>query len=92
MQDDIIVDIGGKMPHIACGICPCITKTRASDRAFYSTKRNRMLSVDDLLSLQGFDPSYFDGWQYVVSARQMGMMTGNAMALSIMERLMRQFV
>ena len=51
-----------------------------------------MLSVDDLLSLQGFDPAYFDGWQYVVSARQMGMMAGNAMTLSIMERFMAKFL
>ena len=89
-REDFIIDIGGSTPKIGHGFCPCITKTRAGNMAFYSVKRYRRLSVDDMLKLQGFDPRDFAGWQKIVSTRQMGMMVGNAMTLSIMERLMRQ--
>ena len=89
VSEDFIIDVGGSEPHASLDISPCITRTRAGARGYYSTLRNRMLTIDDMMILQGYDPEEFRGWSQVVSPRQMGMMLGNAMTRSVMERLVR---
>ena len=70
-------------------MCPCLTKTRAADHTFWSVKRGRVLNVHEMMRLQGAEPAYFQSWDSLVSARQMGGIIGNTMAQPIVGRMMR---
>ena len=90
LTDDFIIDIGGSKPHVGkIGVCPCITKTRASARDFWSTKRLRALKISEMMRLQGADPERFRGWELHLSPREIGAIIGNAMSLNVMERVTR---
>ena len=47
-----------------------------------------MLDCNEMMGLQGIEPSFFHGWEKILSERKMGMIIGNAMSLSIVERIM----
>ena len=87
---DAILDIGSSRPHIMHDMCPCLTKARASDMGYFSVKRMRLLEMDEMMKLQGANPDMFQGWQDVISVRQMGSLVGNAMTQWIVERLLRR--
>ena len=88
-RTDIILDTGGSKPHWTYDACPTITATRGSQRAFWSTKRGRFLSVEELARLQGVPDDLFDGWREVLSESQMGHIVGNAMCVALLSRLVR---
>ena len=90
-EADVIVDIGGGFPvhTMTCELCPCLTAARAGDEAFWSFRRGRVLSIAEMMRLQGVNPGYFQGWEDLVSPRSMGIMLGSAMTQSIVERVMR---
>ena len=87
---DAIIDIGGSKGQPMFDCCPCLTKCRAADQAFWSVKRRRVLSVPEMMRLQGANPEYFLGWEEAISWRAMGGIVGNAMTQSIVERLLRE--
>ena len=89
MAKNIILDAGGSKPHWMEDVCPCLTATRASDQAFWSSSRSRFLSVNEMKALQGVPRTTFAGWKSVLSARQMGKIVGNAMPVCVYERVMR---
>ncbi len=88
-KTEAIIDCGGRRPCTMVNMCPCLTRTRCGDMGYYSTKRLRLLTIKDMMMLQGVDPATFEGWEDVVSQRQMGSIIGNAMSQNIMERVMR---
>eukprot|EP00959_Pyramimonas_sp_CCMP1952_P471183 9497993-Pyramimonas_sp.AAC.1 len=53
---DAIINIGGTKPEYMVERCPCLTRTRCADLAFYSTKRLRTLTVNEMMALQGVKP------------------------------------
>ncbi len=88
-KTEAIIDAGGTQQFTMMNTCPCLTRTRCGDMGYYSTKRLRLLTINDMMMLQGVDPAIFEGWEDVVSQRQMGSIIGNAMSQNIMERVMR---
>jgi DNA-cytosine methyltransferase len=86
---EAIIDIGGSKPGVMVNKCPCLTRTRCSDMAYYSTKRMRELTIIELMRLQGCSPELFEDWESLLSQRQMGAIIGNSMTLSVMHRVMR---
>ena len=89
LRDEYIVDIGGTKMHMMKDLCPCLTASRASARGFWSSRRFRVLTTQEMMALQGVDPEMFPGWEQVISAAQMGKICGNAMSLCVLERVMR---
>jgi DNA-cytosine methyltransferase len=88
MQGDIIADLGASYRKMMVDICPCLTATRSGDEAYWSVRRHRPLNMNELMLLQGMEPSWLEGWEEVVSHRQMGKIVGNAMTITVMQRLM----
>ena len=80
-----VLDLGGSKPHWS-RICPCLTATRCSARAYYVTKHFRFLTVNEMAKIQGFDVRRFK-WPAVpqVSVRQQGLMIGNSIPVSMMQ-------
>ena len=85
---DAIYNVGGSKPHWTLDACPTITASRGSQRAFWSSKRFRLLDVNEMMKLQGAQPSTFTNWDKVISTTQMGRIIGNAMTVPIVEDIM----
>ena len=90
--DDVeaIIDIGGSKGQPMYDCCPCLTKSRSGDSAFWSVRRRRVLTLTEMTRMQGASPDYFAGWEEHMHPRAMGNIIGNAMTQSIVERIMRQ--
>ena len=86
---DAIIDMGGSKGQPMYDSCPCLTRTRTGDVAFWSVKRRRPLTIREMMLLQGASPDYFWGWEGCISPRAMGNIIGNAMTQSVMERILR---
>ena len=91
-SEEWIVNTGGVSSHCMKGMCPCITKHRGGGRAFYSTKRQRFLTIPEMMMLQGVDPSTFPQWELHISRPKMGAIVGNSMSLNVMERIVRHLL
>ncbi len=89
-MQDIIVDIGGSKPHWLTDSFPTITASRGSAQAFFSTCRMRCVTVEELMKLQGANMEVLQGWEQHISGRQMGHICGNAMTVSVVQRIVRQ--
>ena len=88
---DYALDIwsGRDYPHRMTDRVPCITRTRGGAGGYYITSVQRLLTVEEMLNLQGRPLSYRavarrDG----VSDRQLGMMVGNAMATNVLRAIL----
>ena len=86
---DKVMDIGGSKVHVMEGRCPCLTRARCSQGGYFSVQHTRELTINDFIMLQGVDPRIFAGWERVISDAQMRGLAGNAMSLSVMERVTR---
>ena len=80
-----IIDIFGKWTHGVLGKSPCLTRTRAADGGHWITTRSRLMSVPEMLRLQGMSPALNC---VGITERQMGCMIGNAMSVNVLERLL----
>ena len=89
-KPDIILNCGGTSATTTRGYIGTITATRSADLAFYSLKRNRMLTNTELLKLQGFDVDWFHGWQKWISTRQFNHAIGNAMTCTLLARIIEK--
>ena len=65
--------------------CPTITRARGGSCAFWNTKLNRRLTVMELARLQGCDITSLD--RRGITDAQFGRMVGNAMTITVVERL-----
>ena len=88
---EFIIDAGGSTPHMMEGIFPTVTATRASGLAYWSSKRKRPVTVEELMRAQGvLDSHHFPGWQRVISQRQMGHICGNAICVPVLANIIRR--
>lgn len=83
--DTWIINVFSRQPHGMRGQCPCLTRARAGAGGHWVTSRSRLLTVEEMLSLQGM-PS--DVRRDGISNRQLGLMIGNAMSINVLERLL----
>lgn len=80
-----IIDIFGNWTHGMLGKSPCLTRTRAAAGGHWITTRSRLMSVPEMLRLQGMSPALNC---VGITERQMGCMIGNAMSVNVLERLL----
>lgn len=88
LKDENVCNIGGSSPHIMVNMCPCLTKSRASQRGYYSFSRQRSLTIEDMCRLQGVPAKDIKGWGSVVTDAQIGGIIGNAIPVCVMERVL----
>ena len=68
---------------------PCITRTRGGAGGYYITSVRRLLTVEEMLNLQGLPLSYRAvARREGVSDRQLGMMVGNAIATNVLRAIL----
>lgn len=90
LPGDVIAELGSTVPKRRAGASPCLTATRTGDGAYWSLRRQRALTMAELMKLQGFEETtMWPGWSSVLSRRQMGTMIGNAMSFTVMLRVVR---
>ena len=90
IDGDVIAELGSSYKKFMVDVCPCLTASRTGDQAYFSVKRMRPATMEELMKLQGMQPEWLPGWETVVSHRQMGKLVGNAMTVTLMERIMRK--
>ena len=66
---------------------PCLTAARGAQGGFWLRGKHRMMTVEELLRLQGFNPSQTQLTQ-VLSMRQAGALIGNSFALPVIGRVL----
>ena len=66
---------------------PCLTCARGAQGGFWLLGQHRMMTVDELLQLQGIDPSS-TRIASVVSARKAGALLGNSFTLTVIARVL----
>lgn len=81
----IINVFGGYQPHGMKNVCPCLTRGRAGSGGHWVSTRRRLLTIDEMLTLQGIPA---DVHRKGISNRQVGYMIGNAMSVNVLERLL----
>jgi len=64
------------------GVVPCITVSRGAGH--WATNRGRRLSKEEMMRLQGMNPTHF---KVAVSECQLGRQLGNTMSVNVLERL-----
>ena len=89
--DDWIIDIAGRSVSAMRGKCPCITRGHAAALGYYSTARQRKLTLPELMLLQGVDPQRLV-FPPAVPERQARCMVGKAfcvpVAANIIDRIL----
>ena len=81
----IINVFGGFGPHGMKNMCPCLTRGRAGSGGHWVSTRGRLLTIDEMLMLQGMRA---DVHRTGITNRQVGYMIGNAMSVNVLERLL----
>lgn len=76
--------IAGK---VFVGATPCLTAARSAQGGFWLLGHRRMMTVSELLRLQGIEPAGTE-IATVVSARQAGLLIGNAFTLPVVGRVL----
>jgi DNA-cytosine methyltransferase len=83
----------GHHPHFMENKSPCITASRGSSRAFFSTYLRRRLSISELSRLQGADPTNaLLCSTSSLSERQKGHLLGNAISVPVLMVIVRQML
>ena len=68
-------------------ISPCLTRARGLSMGFYITKFNRVMTIDDMQTLQGFPQTMK---RIPATGHQFAGMLGNAMCVPVLREIIRQ--
>ena len=83
-----VLDVFGRGAHHCFDRVPCITSSRGTQGGYYVSSEQRMLSIEEMLSLQGLPRTYAQAAKHCsISDRQMGHMIGNAIAVNVLQLL-----
>ena len=83
----MVVNCHAESGRLFVGTTPCLTSARGAQGGFWLLGRNRTMTVDELLRLQGIDPSSTH-IATVASARQAGFLLGNSFTLTVIARVL----
>ena len=83
----MVVNCHSQLGKLFVGTTPCLTAARGAQGGFWLLGHNRMMSLDELLRLQGLDPSSTH-MASTVSSRQAGMLIGNCFTLPVVGRVL----
>ena len=83
----MVVNCHSQLGRLFLGKTPCLTAARGAQGGFWLLGHRRMMTVGELLKLQGIDPA---GAQIgtVLSARHAGFLSGNAFTLPLIARVL----
>ena len=89
---DAIIDIGSSPKFAQCkiGHAPTLTHSRCKTRGYYATRLMRRLSVSEMMRLQGMEPCRLD--TNGISDTDMGGITGNAMSVNVVTRILKKML
>ena len=83
----MVVNCHSQLGQLFMEATPCLTSARGAQGGFWLLGQHRMMSVGELLRLQGLDPSS-TRIASVVSKRQAGSLLGNSFTLPVMARVL----
>jgi site-specific DNA-cytosine methylase len=81
----VAVDCDSSHPHYMLECSPCITATRGANGGHYLTSKNRRMTTNEMLRLQGMRPKLVD--KSILSSRQLGEAIGNAMTQTVLQKI-----
>ena len=90
VNEEYIHNLGPSRPTSSRNACPCLTKQHCSGFSYYSSNRQRRLSVADFLRLNGVPARRFANWKATTSRTCMAGMCGNAEAICLLVPVMSQ--
>ena len=84
-----IIDVGSgrETSSVMLDCVPCITKNRGGSLDFWDTKLERRLSLSELMRCQGANTNQLNYASDVISQRQMGMIVGNAISITVLAEI-----
>ena len=88
-----VVDVHGQGGNWMSDRTPCITRTRGGQFGHYVTNRKGLLTLKEMLRLQGLPEDYEAAASEVgMTPRQLGQCIGNAMSVNILTELLRSML
>ena len=66
----------------------CLTRSRAGSKGYWLIRRQRMMSIHEIASLQGWPGDYVDVMKQHASNRHIGLSLGDGMSVNILMRLL----
>ncbi len=92
-RNEFVVDVHGSNGTWMRGCVPCITRTRGGQNGHYITNHNGLLTMKELLRLQGLPEKYHKMAAKVgMTDRQLGQCVGNAMSVNILVPLLKKIL
>ena len=88
----IAVDIDCSPGYATYGIdiAPTLTKTRGEQGGPFVSTCGRRVSMNEMMRLQGFEPSDIPNWEDVVTKNQFGGMIGNSVPVGMMQAVLQK--
>jgi site-specific DNA-cytosine methylase len=88
LRHHFVANIGSSKIHFKLGESPCITRSRGGSGGHWVTSKQRFMTIDEILRLQGVqDPSRVP--RSLVTDRQLGQIAGNAITVDLFQRVLR---
>ena len=81
------IDSSSGRSKAMAGCSPCMTRSRY--KGHWLSTRGRRMNIDEMLRLQGFQPSQF---RTVVLSSELGKQCGNAMSVNVLERVLAKLL
>lgn len=87
LHSHFVASIGAARAHFMLGASPCITRGRGGSGGHWLTSKQRFMSIDEILRLQGVqDPGRIP--RGTCTERQLGMVAGNAITVDLFARVL----
>jgi site-specific DNA-cytosine methylase len=86
----VAVDCDSSRPNYMLEVSPCITATRGANGGHYITSKNRRMTINEMLRLQGMRPKLID--KSILSSRQLGEAIGNAMTQTVLQKIFKRLL
>jgi DNA (cytosine-5)-methyltransferase 1 len=87
LHNHFVASIGAVRAHFMLGASPCITRGRGGSGGHWVTSKQRFMSIDEIMRLQGVqDPGRIP--RHICTNRQLGMVAGNAITVDMFARVL----
>ena len=88
-QEPYVIDCHGRGVNAMYDQVPCLTRTRCMSGGYFLTHKQRFMSVEEMLKLQGFPPRFAEKARAMaISPRSLAGMVGNAISVDLLEVLL----
>ena len=88
-QEPYVIDCHGWTVNAVYDRVPCLTRTRCMSGGYFLTHKQRFMSVEEMLQLQGFPRGFVEEARAMaISPRSLAGMVGNAISVDLLEVLL----